>query len=161
MECKNCGHTFEEKFCNACGQNSSVSRLTLKSFLGELSDSIFQVNRGLFFTIRLLFLRPGYAIRAYLNGQRKYYFKPIAFVLLLSTFYFIITKIFGANTLLADAITGYRRGLESTADLTLNTAVFKFLTTWLIDNFAYTTLLLIPIVSFATFISFLGKGQII
>ncbi len=159
MKCKNCGHSFEGKFCNACGQNSNVGRLTLKTFLEELTNSVFQVDRGLFFTIKQLFLRPGHAIRAYLEGQRKYYFKPIAFVLLLSTFYFIITKFFGTNTLLADVISGYRRGVESTPDLALNTEVVEFLTKWLVDNFAYTTLLLIPMVSIATFISFLGKGQ--
>ncbi|WP_422105094.1 DUF3667 domain-containing protein [Winogradskyella sp.] len=159
MECKNCGHTFEGKFCNACGQNTSVDRLTLKSFIVELSESIFQVDRGFFFTIKGLLTRPGHSIRAYLSGQRKYYFKPIAFVLLLATFYFIITKIIGSNTLLADGIVGFRRGIESTTNPSQNTVVFELLTTWLIDNFAYTTLLLMPLISIATFIAFLGKGQ--
>ncbi len=156
MECKN---NFEGKFCSLCGQNSRVDKLTLTSFLEELSDSIFQVNRGLFFTIKSLFLRPGHSIRGFLSGHRKDYFKPIGFVLLLSTFYFLITKICGSDTLLADAISGFRQGAEDKSNFSHNSIILEFSTDWLIDNYAYTTLFLIPILSTASFISFLGKGQ--
>lgn len=159
MECKNCGNKFEGKFCNRCGQNRRVNKLSLSSFIEEISDSVFQVNRGLFFTIKSLFTRPGHSIREFLNGQRKFYFKPIGFVLLLSTFYFFVTKIFGKSTFLVEAISGFRRGAENGAEFEHNSLILEFPTEWLIDNFAYTTLFLIPVFSLASLIAFSGKGQ--
>ena len=159
MECKNCGQKFEGKFCNGCGQNNLVNKLSLQSFLAEISDSVFQINRGLFFTIKSLFTRPGHSIREFLNGQRKFYFKPIGFALLLSSFYFLVTKITGTTTFLAEAISGFRQGAEDKSEFSHNSLILEFSTEWLVDNFAYTTLLLIPIFSMASLISFYGKGQ--
>ena len=159
MKCKNCGNSFKGKYCNLCGQHIRVDRLTLSSFLEEISESIFQVNRGLFYTIKSLIIRPGHTIREFLNGQRKYYFKPIAFILLLSTFYFLITKILGATTLLENAISGFRRGAESQSDHLHNAVILEFSTEWFTNNFAYSNLLLIPALSIASYISFYGRKQ--
>ena len=159
MKCKNCGNPFEGKFCNLCGQNIRVDKLTLFSFIEEISDSVFQVNRGLFYTIKSLTIRPGHAIREFLSGQRKYYFKPIAYILLLSTFYFLITKIFGSTTLLENAISGFRRGAEDKSDFLHNAVILQFSTEWLVNNFAYSNLLLVPALSIASYISFLGRNQ--
>ncbi|WP_394751263.1 DUF3667 domain-containing protein [Spongiimicrobium salis] len=136
-----------------------MDRLTLSSFLEEISDSIFQVNRGLFYTVKSLTRRPGHAIREFLNGERKYYFKPIAYVLLLSTLYFFITEILGKTTLLDNAISGFRRGAEDKSDFSHNAAILKFSTEWLTNNFAYSNLLLIPIFSIASYLSFFGRKQ--
>lgn len=152
MHCKNCGNIFEGKFCNQCGQNSRVDKLTLRSFLEELSDSIFQVNHGLFFTIKVLFTRPGHSIREFLNGQRKEYFKPIAFALTLSTIYFLVSQLSDSPTLLDDFLSGYSDGGEERDFTTEKSPIIS----WLSNNYAYTTLLLIPIFSLASYISFLG-----
>lgn len=131
----------------------------MSNFIEEISDSIFQVNRGLFYTVKSLITRPGHAIREFLSGQRKYYFKPIAFILLLSTFYFLITKILGATTLLEDAISGFRRGLEDKTDHLHNAVLLEFSTEWFTNNFAYSNLLLIPALSIASYIAFYGRKQ--
>ncbi|NER19108.1 DUF3667 domain-containing protein [Spongiivirga citrea] len=157
MKCKNCGNSFDGKFCNLCGQHIRVEKLTLPNFLEEISDSVFQVNRGLFYTIKSLAIRPGHAIREFLNGQRKYYFKPIAFILVLSTFYFLITKILGATTLLENAISGFRRGAEDKSDFLHNAVILEFSTEWFINNFAYSNLLLIPALSIASYMAFYGR----
>lgn len=152
MKCKNCENEFQGNFCNQCGQNNRVNKLTLKTFLEELSDSIFQVNHGLFFTIKSLFTRPGNSIREFLDGKRKEYFKPIAFVLTLSTVYFLVSQFSDSPTLIDDFLSGYSAGgIEK--DITKEKSPIII---WLSDNYAYTTLLLIPIFSLASYISFLG-----
>jgi len=159
MECKNCGNRFEGNFCNQCGQNIRVDKLTLKNFFTELWESVFQVNHGLFFTIKTLFQRPGHAIREFLNGHRKVYFKPVAYALVLSTFYFFLTKIFGTSTFLNDVIAGFQGGAADKAEFDHNAVILEFSTKWLTDNFAYTNLFFIPLFSLASYIAFLGKGQ--
>jgi ascorbate-specific PTS system EIIC-type component UlaA len=76
---------IEGNFCQHCGQNTNVDKINLPNFLHELSDSIFQINKGILFTIRELFVRPGESIREFIKGKRKYHFKPVAFALVMST----------------------------------------------------------------------------
>jgi hypothetical protein len=155
MHCKNCGHKIDGNFCSQCGQNSNVSRITFGSIVQEISESIFQVNRGLFFTIRELFLSPGLSIGDFLEGKRKNHFKPIAYVLTLSTLYFLVTKLTGQNTYLDDFIAGLRSGVSET------NSGFELLdiVTWLAQNYAYAALLLLPVFSFASYLAFFGFGK--
>lgn len=153
MECKNCGNNFEGNFCNLCGQNSKVERLNFSSIVNEISDSIFQVNRGFFFTFKELSVRPGHAIREFIEGHRKYYFKPLAYALTLSTVYFVLSSLSGLNTFLGEIISGFtgatkENGIDSFSNVLI----------WFADNYAYTILLLIPVFSISSYLAFLGKG---
>lgn len=152
MKCKNCGHIVEGEYCNHCGQKSNVGRITLSSLLSELMESVFQMDRGFFYTLIQLFARPGKSIREYLNGQRKKYFKPIAYLITFSTIYFILSKMIGQNTWMDDIIVGFAQGGSNKKEI-------PDILTWFSKNYAYTTLLLIPIFSFASFISFWGAGN--
>lgn len=155
MNCKNCDNKVFGNFCTHCGQNTKVNKLNLSNFLTELSDSVFQVNRGLFYTIKKLFTKPGHTIREFLEGKRKEHFKPIAFVLILSTVYFIVSQIFDTPTLIDDFLSGFSSAGEERSFPTDSSAILK----WLSNNYAYTILLLLPVFSLASYISFLGSGQ--
>ena len=151
MNCKNCGSQIEGKFCFNCGQSAKVDKLNLQSFLTELVDNVFQINKGLFFTIKELSLKPGHTIKFFLEGKRKNHFKPIAYVFLLSTIYFLVSKLSDSPTLIEDFFAGASDGVQK------QDSIVKFpIVEWLSNNYAYTTLLLIPIFSLASFISFLG-----
>lgn len=121
----------------------------------ELSDSIFQVNHGLFYTIKYMFIRPGHSIREFLNGQRKGHFKPIAFALTLSTVYFLVSQLSDKPTLIDDFLSGFSAAGNDTGLTTDKSPIVN----WLSDNYAYTTLLMIPIFSLASFIAFLGLNR--
>ena len=56
MNCKNCGEVLTGKYCSKCGQKASVDKLNLSSFSSEISDGVFNMNKGLFYTIKELFL---------------------------------------------------------------------------------------------------------
>lgn len=152
MECKNCGHIVEGKYCIDCGQKSNIERITLSSLLKELSESIFQIDSGFFFTLMQLFRRPGNSIREYLDGKRRRHFKPIAYLLTFSTIYFIISKMIGQHTWMHDLITGFAQGGSHKKEI-------PAILTWFAKNYAYTTLLLIPVFSFASFLCFWGKEK--
>ena len=152
MTCKNCDTPLQGDFCINCGQKATVERINLPNFIEEISTSVFQVDRGFFFTLKTLFISPGHGISDFLEGKRKDFFKPIAYVLLLSTLYFFVTKLTGANTWVADAILGMQEGAaDSESGFEVPSPI-----QWLADNYAYTTLLMLPVFSAATFIAFLG-----
>lgn len=155
MNCKNCGETVQGQYCSHCGQNSNVDKITLPSLLHELSESVFQINRGFLYTVKELLKRPGNSIEEYLSGRRKRYYKPIAYVLTLSTLYFLVTQITGQNTWMDDLISGFSRGAYDAGKETEVPSVLI----WFAKNFAFTTLLLLPVFSLASYLSFSGLGR--
>ncbi len=161
MICKNCDAVLNENFCPNCGQSNKVAKITLLIFLAELSDNVFQINKGLFYTIKELFVRPGQTIRNFLVGKRKNYFKPIAYVFTLSTLYFLLAQLFDGTTLIDDTVSGYTAAANdfekgsSTEKVDRNIVPIL---NWLSDNYAITTLLLIPIFSLASYLSFFKTG---
>lgn len=155
MDCRNCGHSVDGKFCSYCGQNSKVDRIDFRNLLNEISESIFQINKGFFYTLKELFIRPGSSLNEFLDGKRKNHFKPIAYVLTLSTVYFLISQVTNQNTWIEDLISGWTD--RATAGKSGN-EIPKILT-WFVKNYAYSTLLLLPVFSIASYLSFLKFGK--
>jgi Protein of unknown function (DUF3667) len=83
--CLNCEHTIKEKFCPACGQKTDTHKLDWHYVFHEVPHSFFHVEKGLFLTIKELTIRPGFAIRDFLDGRRARYFKPFTYLVLLGT----------------------------------------------------------------------------
>ena len=155
MICKNCGYRVDGKFCSHCGQNSSVGRINLPNFLSEISESVFQINKGFFYTLKELFVRPGKSIKEFLNGKRKKHFKPIAYALTLSTLYFLIAQITNQNTWIDDILSGWMEGASDWETRKQAPVVL----TWFAKNYAYTALLLLPVFSLASYLSFFRFGR--
>ncbi|MEM9390282.1 MAG: DUF3667 domain-containing protein, partial [Bacteroidota bacterium] len=107
MNCKNCGEIVEGQFCSHCGQSIKVSEINFTNFLNEVTQSVFLVNKGFFYTLIKLFKSPGQSVADFLAGKRKYYFKPITYLLVLSTLYFLISRFAETNTLIYNFITGF------------------------------------------------------
>tara|TARA_R110000850_G_scaffold45090_1_gene114161 strand:- start:553 stop:1293 length:741 start_codon:yes stop_codon:yes gene_type:complete len=154
MTCKNCNHKIDGSYCSQCGQSTTVSRISFGSFLKELSSSVFQVDKGLLFSIKELFIRPGHSIKEYLSGKRKNHFKPIAYTFTLSTIYFLISQLLEAPTFLNDAAEGFASESNSSGVASGQIDVLN----WFAKNYAYTTLLLLPLYSFASYMAFNKSG---
>jgi hypothetical protein len=95
--CKNCGTRSELHYCPACGQRISVYKVTFRETLDDLMDSLFTVNAPLIITLKSLILNPGKLFTSYLEGQRRKYYKPVAFFLLTTLIYLIIRSLLGIN----------------------------------------------------------------
>jgi len=150
MTCKNCGENFGGNFCSKCGQKAKVDRINAKYVLAEIPETFFQINHGLLFSIKELFLRPGKTIREYLEGKRKNYIKPIAYVLLLSTLYALLAKLITGSTFLGEIALGMAEGgTSSESDPVLSSTL-----NWVANNHAYSMVLFLPFFSFASFLAF-------
>lgn len=155
MNCKNCGYVIDGNFCCHCGQSAKVGRITLAGFINEVTESIFQVDKGFFYTLTALFARPGDSLKDFLNGKRKNHFKPVAYVLTLSTVYFLTSQFTNHNTWLDDLITGWMNGATGQGPK----AEFPQIITWFSKNYAYSILLLLPVFSLASYLSFKKFGR--
>jgi hypothetical protein len=155
--CKNCNNSVEYSYCAHCGQKTSVESLTLKRLVKEISDNIFQVNYGLFFSIKEFTLRPAHSINNYLNGKRRQYFQPIAYAFTLATLYFIIARLTGDVTVVEELFEGYLIGIQEKGDVVSESS--SRLIKWVSDNYAYTTLMIVPMFSIASFIVFINNKR--
>jgi hypothetical protein len=154
MNCKNCGYSIDGKFCSHCGQNSKVGSINLRNFLNEVTESVFQINKGFFYTLRELFVRPGKSLKEFLNGKRKNHFKPIAYILTLSALYFLITQITNQNTWIDDLIGGWVNGATGNSQVPQVSTILI----WFSKNYAYSSVLFLPIFSLASYLAFLKYG---
>lgn len=155
MTCKNCGQVAADgSFCSTCGQSTKVDKLTASSLLSQLSEGVFQVNKGFFFTLRELFVRPGHSIREFLAGKRKNHFKPIAYAFLISTVYFFLSQALGTATIINDAISGFASAGNGDASSAAQVETLN----WLANRYSYTILAFLPLYAFASFVAFLGTG---
>ncbi len=92
ITCKNCEQHYKGNFCPDCGQKATEAHIGLKYFLHDIPHSVFHIDKGFFYTLWVLISKPGQALKDYLAGKRVKFFKPFAFVILMSTICTILIK---------------------------------------------------------------------
>lgn len=88
--CLNCNHNIEGNYCSHCGQKTSTHRFSVKHFfVHDFIHGILHFDKGLLYTIKELFTRPGHSVREYIQGKRTKhfnYFATVIFILALDHF---------------------------------------------------------------------------
>jgi len=92
LNCKNCGFGYTGHFCPQCGQPAHEKRIDAQWLLHDVPHSVFHIDKGFFYTVSSLFTNPGQMVENYLQGKRVKYFRPFAYVVLMSTICALITK---------------------------------------------------------------------
>jgi hypothetical protein len=89
--CQNCNEIITGNFCANCGQKTSIHRYSFKHFIKhDLIHGIWSIDKGIIFTIKELFTRPGHSIRDFINGKRVGYFSFVTLlVIILGVSHFI------------------------------------------------------------------------
>ena len=82
-DCPTCGKHYVGNYCPRCGQSCKIGRYSFKNAFLLFIDVWGLGNRGMFRTLRDLFLRPGYMIRDYLCGMQMAYFPPFKMLFLI------------------------------------------------------------------------------
>lgn len=158
--CKNCENQFTGNFCNNCGQSARTYDINFKHVVQEMQHNVFHMDRGFFYTIKELSRRPGVAISEYITGKRVDYFKPIPYVLLLSTVYVLLTHAIDRSTSLESFFSGALDGASTRKSEVdeLPLGFFLGIVNWLKNNYGYTMLLSIPITSLGSYLAFRKSG---
>lgn len=81
--CPTCDRHYTGNYCPRCGQSSKIGRYSFKNAFLLFIDVWGLGNRGMFRTIRDIFLRPGYMIGDYLRGMQMAYFPPFKMLFLI------------------------------------------------------------------------------
>ena len=84
VACPGCRHVGEGTFCNACGEHLYPERASLKNIAQSLLDALFDIDSGLFYTLRRLLLNPAKTIRNFFDGDRSRHMNPLKFLMFIS-----------------------------------------------------------------------------
>jgi len=132
--CLNCAHTITGKFCSACGQKADTHRITLRHFfMHDLLHGLWHVEKGLFFTLKESFLRPGTTAKQYIAGHRIRYYN----------FFYLLLILLGLN-----ALTGHwfqsLYHLDTEVSTANTSSASLDITAFLKNNFKLLIFLLVP-----------------
>lgn len=83
--CLNCATPLQDRqrFCANCGQKAATRRMTLADIGHDLLHAITHADHSVVSLVRALAVRPGAVAREYVDGRRKKYFNPFAFLVLI------------------------------------------------------------------------------
>lgn len=113
--CKNCESELSDAYCQSCGQRAAIGRVTFKETFNDFFATVFSVDAPFIKTLRSLFSDPGKLFRAYLGGQRKTYYKPVAFFILMTVAHVLIRSLLNFDPLAE--VSGYQNGNLDTSQV--------------------------------------------
>lgn len=79
-ECPACGRRFVGDYCPDCGQEAEPSAST-GGILEDFARELFDIEQGFLETLKALTVRPGRALRDYLDGNRSHLMSPGRYLL--------------------------------------------------------------------------------
>jgi len=85
--------TMEDKLCSNCGQSAKPKRIDFNYIIKEI-EHVLHFEKGILFTVKELFTRPGESIREFLSNDRNRLVKPIIFIIVTSLIYSLIDHYF-------------------------------------------------------------------
>lgn len=151
--CKNCSTPVEGKFCSNCGQPSNTHRISAHFLWHDIQHGLFHVDKGILFTTKELFARPGHSIREFLAGKRVKHFKPVSLVLILAGVYGFLSHYFHINLLSNNIrVSGSGDGVNEMKK------VVEGASQWLSEHYSLFSLLQIPLLALGTWLFFKKAG---
>jgi len=151
--CQNCNTELQGKYCSNCGQSAETHRINVHYLWHDIQHGLLHVDKGIFFTTRELFTRPGNSIREFLEGKRVKHFKPISLVLVLAGIYGILFHFFKID-MFADYIVVSGSGEKVNQ---LNNVIQRT-GEWIAQHYSILALLQIPIFTIGTWLCFKKAG---
>ncbi len=144
ITCKNCEHQYIGKYCNNCGQSANTHELNAHFLWHDIQHGILHFDNGIFFTLKELLTRPGLMIKEFIEGKRIRHFKPFSFVIVLAGVYGFLIHYFNISSYV-------ELSSDKSAEEVINVSK---ITDWISTHYAFTTLLLLPVTSLATYWAF-------
>lgn len=91
--CRNCGSPLYGEHCYACGQPTKGLVRHFSSILGDVADTIFNIDGRILRTLPALLLKPGFLTREYIEGHRVRYVSPVRLFVFLCIGTFFAAKL--------------------------------------------------------------------
>jgi len=93
MICISCKNEHSSEFCPNCGEKSTTRKITFTSIIEDTFSTIANMDRGVLYNVKNLFISPQSFTSDYIHGKRKGVLNPISFLIISITIYLIIESI--------------------------------------------------------------------
>ncbi|MDM1395865.1 DUF3667 domain-containing protein [Myroides odoratimimus] len=93
MSCKTSHTDLSTGYCPDCGESIKLKRIDSHYVLHEISH-VLHVEKGIFYTIKELLLKPGITVQKFITEDRSKLVKPIIFIIIASLIYSLIAHYF-------------------------------------------------------------------
>lgn len=161
--CKNCNTSFNGNFCFTCGQPAKTERLDVHSVWHDIQHGLLHIDKGILYTVKLLFTRPGQSIKAYLEGKRVKHFKPLSLVIILATIYALLNHYLHIELIEKSdnhlSIRSFGLGFQFEATQGENLPLAGIISDFIESHFALFQLIFLPFYSAATWLAFRKAGH--
>jgi hypothetical protein len=151
--CQNCNTALQGKYCSNCGQSSETHKIDVHYLWHDVQHGLLHLDKGILFTTKELFTRPGHSIREFLEGKRVKHFKPISLVLVLAGIYGLLFHFFKIN-MFANYIVVSGSG-ERVNQIN---EVIRNMSEWIGQHYSILALLQVPIFTIGTYLCFRKSG---
>ncbi|MBJ2124119.1 DUF3667 domain-containing protein [Flavobacterium sp. IB48] len=141
--CKNCHQIFKGHYCNNCGQAAETHKINAHFLWHDIQHGLLHFDKGILYSLKQLFTRPGHSIREFIEGKRVHHFKPLSLVVVLATLYGLLYHYFHINT--------FEAAKTSNIDS-------DYINEWFATHFSWVTVGSIPIYTIGTYLVFRKQG---
>ncbi|MBW8688354.1 DUF3667 domain-containing protein [Chitinophaga rhizophila] len=93
ITCSNCHNAVDNNFCGNCGQPIQIKRIDKDYILHEIWH-ILHFDKGIFYTIKELLIRPGQNVKEFIATNRSRLVKPVIFIIITSLIYTLTSNFF-------------------------------------------------------------------
>ena len=135
-ECKNCNHDLDGNYCSNCGHPTKLKRIDSHYIKNELRN-LFYLEKGFFYSIKELIIRPGQSVRKFVSEDRNRLVKPVTFLIVTSLIYTLINLYFHID----DEYVNY----ESIEDSAISTIL-----RWILEHHGYGNIIMGIFIAFWT-----------
>ncbi len=147
--CKNCNHHFQGHYCNNCGQPAETDKINIHFLWHDIQHGLLHLDKGIFYTTKELFTRPGHSIREFIEGKRIKHFKPVSLVLVLAGMLGLMYHFFHISILEGSVVvtSNDKNGIEFIS-------AFNSASDWITEHYAIVTIFQLPLFALFTFFVF-------
>ncbi|PCJ96566.1 MAG: hypothetical protein COA50_07250 [Flavobacteriaceae bacterium] len=126
--CRKCERELNNNYCSNCGSPKELKRIDKQYIITEIGD-VVNFDKGIFYTIKELLIRPGDTVRAFILDDRNRLVKPIVFIIICSLIYTLFQQVLNFD----DGYIKYSFGKDSAAN-----SIFS----WISENYGYANILI-------------------
>lgn len=96
-KCLNCSHDVLENYCPHCGQSIKTRKIDNKTIFVDVPFSLINIDSGFGFTFMQVLMRPVETAKKYIAGKKMNHFRPVSFLLVLTSFSYLISRLLPSN----------------------------------------------------------------
>lgn len=100
MNCNTCNVEVNTPYCPSCGQAPQLKRIDSHYIIHEIGH-VLHFEKGIFYTIKQLMLKPGTTVRVFITKDRSRLVKPVIFIIIASLVYSIIAHYYHLESFVA------------------------------------------------------------